>query len=107
MNCTRELTSVKGYSPKKVADRMELLTLALKKEISEAEVETLMKAFRALDRPMIFHTSGFSGFTRWLREKELGRPIFVSETDVVWSVDKARAGSDPTDSSAFYSHGPT
>lgn len=107
MNCTRELTSVKGYSPKKVADRMELLTLALKKEISEAEAETLMKAFRALDRPMIFHTSGFSGFTRWLREKELGRPIFVSETDVVWSVDKARAGSGPTDSSASYSHGPT
>ncbi len=86
---------------------MELLSLALKKEISDAEAETLMKAFRALSRPMIFHTSGFSGFTRWLREKEIGRPIFVSETDVVWSVDKTGAGLDPADSAASYRQGPT
>lgn len=107
MSCTRELTSVKGYSPKRVADRMELLSLALKKEVSDAEAETLIKAFRALSRPMIFHTSGFSGFTRWLREKEIGRPIFVSETDVVWSVDKTGAGLDPADSAASYRQGPT
>lgn len=107
MNCTRELTSVKGYSPKMAAERMRFLGQVLDKDIGDAEAQGLMKAFRPLARPMVFHTSGFSGFTRWLKDKNIGRPILVSDTDVVWLVDESGAGVDPVNSSAFHRGGPT
>jgi hypothetical protein len=89
MTCAMELQDVKRYDAQKITQRMAVLKSALAPQLSPTEASTVMEALRQLDRPIVLHTTGRSGFQAWLEEHHIGHAIFNTASDTVWLIDRA------------------